>query len=81
MTLTVEQPSGTLTVEKAECIGHFFVILDKKTGHRYLANCIDANSEGNPKRMRIQLDPLRQGEVVQPHQYLIMEADPDVDDL
>lgn len=81
MTVTIDQPSGKLTVEKPDCIGQFFVIVCKKFGNRYLANCIDANSEGQPKRMRIQLDPVRQGEVLGPTEYVIMEQNPDIGDL
>lgn len=81
MKITVDQPSGPLTVDKPDCIGLFFVVLCKKRGNRYLVNCIDATPDGRPKRMRIQLDPIRQGEVLQPHEYVIVEQNPDVGDL
>ena len=81
MKITVNQPSGPLTIEKPDCIGAWFVVVCKKKGLRYVATCIDANSEGNPKRMRIQLDPVRQGEVLQPDEYLIMEQNPDIGEL
>lgn len=80
MTITIDQPGKPLKVEVPDCIGKFFVIACTKGTGQFVANCIDATPDGKPKRMRIQFDPVRQGEVLQPHQYQIMEEHPDVDE-
>lgn len=80
MTVTIQQPGRPLKIEVPDCIGQFFVVLCLKKRERFVANCIDAYPDGRPKRMRIQFDPVRQGDVLQPHEYQIMEEHPDVDE-
>ncbi len=71
--ITVEMPSGTMQIQEPTCIGHFYVIACM--GERFVANCLD-ESDGRPKRMRIQLHPVHGGKVVQAHEYTIIERDP-----
>jgi hypothetical protein len=55
-------------------IGHFYKIGVR--GKCLLANCIDADSDGKPKRMRIQTKGTHAGQVVMPSEYIIFEKDP-----
>lgn len=80
MIIAVDMPSGTMLVDKPDCIGRWYVLFCKSLNQRFLANCIDATDTGRPKRMRIQQDPVHGGKVLQPADYDIIEADPDWED-
>lgn len=71
MTITIDMPSGPMTVHKPSCIGAYYIIVSGS--QRYLAVCLDANWLGKPKRMRIQHDAHRAGDVLMPRQYKILE--------
>ena len=75
-THTVTMPSGTMRIHKPRCIGTYYIIFCKRDNRRLLANCIDATPSGRPKRMRVQACGDRQGDVLVPGQYEIMEKDP-----
>lgn len=70
-----ETPSETIRIIRPKCIGTFYIIYVEEFKARFLANCIDATPDGEPKRMRIQKCMFHGGEVVQPHEYEIIEED------
>jgi len=72
--------SETITLDVKPCIGRFYVLYAKELGRQVLANCIDATPEGVPKRMRVQKCSKNGGDVLMPHQYTIMEVDPQWED-
>ena len=74
--LTLETPSGTLTINKPDCIGSFYIVYATELKERVLCNCIDATLDGEPKRMRVQKHMAHGGNVLQPHQYEIIEKNP-----
>jgi hypothetical protein len=75
-TVTCETPSGTLTIYKPDCIGSWYIVYAPEFKERLLCNCIDATTEGKPKRMRVQKHMAHGGKVLQPHQYQIIEKNP-----
>lgn len=72
-TVSVSTPNGRLRIKRPTCIGAFYTLYVPAFGVRVVANCIDATPEGRPKRMRIQRSLTHGGDVLQPHQYEIME--------
>lgn len=55
-------------------IGRLAIIVLKQDGRCYLGNVLDQKAGTTiPKRIRIQYDPNRQGDVVQPHEYEFKE--------
>ena len=79
-TITIETPSKTIRIKRADCIGRFYIIYSPEFNERLLANCIDAFPEGTPKRMRVQRHMSHGGKVIQPHQYEILEENPQWED-
>lgn len=78
-TITVEMPNRTMTVDKPIWIGRFFVVYSKAHSRRVVTTCID-EADGKPKRMRVQCQGDIQGEVLQPHEYEIVEKDAQFED-
>ena len=64
---------------KANCIGHNFVISCHACNCRCMAECID-DMDGQPKRMRILSSGLCAGKVLKPSQYRVIDAHPDCGD-
>jgi hypothetical protein len=75
-TITCETPSGTLCIEKPDCIGSYYIVYVPQFKERLLCTCIDASTDGRPKRMRVQQSVAHGGIVLEPHQYEVIEKNP-----
>lgn len=76
MNLTCETPSGTISIDRPDCIGSFYIVYAIQFKERVLCSCIDATPDGRPKRMRVQKNMAHGGEVLMPDQYDIIEKNP-----
>jgi hypothetical protein len=68
------------TVKTPRYIGRWFILYVDEYKERVLATCVDETTTGAPKRMRIQKHMAHGGKVLMPHQYEVLEEDPQWED-